>query len=155
MKYDYNFITKPSAPEQYNFENNDTDITHRFDIFNEGPSPTNEDVTFKVYVPIKDFIGDVKVSLDEATNCDFYGNSQPFQLSIDPYNNPIACNQDEGKKFICKVKKLWGAETLHRIEVKFKFNAALANQDPDHTTFAVFTHVVDQHSKLDYQTHSI
>ena len=63
LEYDYNFITKPSAPEQYDFEDNDMDITHRFDIFNEGPSPTNEDVTFKVYVPIRDFISDVKVSL--------------------------------------------------------------------------------------------
>ena len=63
LEYDYNFITKPSAPERYDFEDNDMDITHRFDIFNEGPSPTNEDVTFKVYVPIRDFISDVKVFL--------------------------------------------------------------------------------------------
>ena len=118
---------------------------------NEGPSPTNEDVTFKVYVPIKDFISDVKVSLDENITCEFIANSQPFQLSIDAYDNPIACNQDEGQKFHCHVYPLWKAETFHQIEVKFKFNATLANLDPDHTTFAIFTHVVDQRtSKLDF-----
>ena len=151
LEYDYNFITKPSAPEQYDFEDNDTNITHRFDIFNEGPSPTNEDVTFKVYVPIRDFISDVKVFLDKTTICELYGKSQPFQLSIDPYDNPIACNQDEGQKFICHVYALWEAEIFHQIEVKFKFNSTLANQDLDHTTFAIFTHLVDQHSKLDFQ----
>ena len=82
--------------------------------------------------------------------------SQPFFAKPDTFPGfEFFCALLEEIKFICKVKKLWGAETLHRIEVKFKFNAALANQDPDHTTFAVFTHVVDQHSKLDYQTHFI
>ena len=53
---DWNMITISSL-NLLDFEDNDTDITHRFDI-----------------------ISDVKVSLDETTTCELYRKSQPFQL---------------------------------------------------------------------------
>jgi hypothetical protein len=120
---------------------------HIFKITNEGPSPIYHETKAQIFVPITDV--SLMGSISPSDTCLQTSNAQTdiFNVgdSTDKFSYPMACNTVKCRIYECTFPPGWLKSDIKEVKVKMVFTSQAANEDPDHDSFAMFTHLkIDQ-----------